>query len=175
MGNAFDSLNEEQIRRLNALVETLETSSFDFLQLEVGDLKVTIGKGQMPASGGWAPNGPTTSPVAVAPPPVAAPAIAAPASAPSSPQRPADDTVEPGTVAVVAPLLGRFYAQPEPGAPPFVTVGSQVTESTTVALIEVMKTFNSVSAGVSGVVTAVCVQDSQMVEYGQVLYRIRPA
>jgi acetyl-CoA carboxylase biotin carboxyl carrier protein len=79
-----------------------------------------------------------------------------------------------GTVEIVAPLLGRFYAQPEPGAPPFVTVGAAVTEETTVGLIEVMKTFHAVPAGVNGVVTEICVQDAQFIEYGQVLFRVRP-
>jgi biotin carboxyl carrier protein len=49
-----------------------------------------------------------------------------------------------------------------------------VTGETTVGLIEVMKTFNAVSAGISGVVTEICVQDAQLVEYGDVLIRIRP-
>ena len=79
------------------------------------------------------------------------------------------------TVAIVAPLLGRFYMQPEPGAAPFVSIGSQVTETTTVGLIEVMKTFNAVSAGVCGVVTEICVQDAQLIEYEQVLFRVRLA
>jgi acetyl-CoA carboxylase biotin carboxyl carrier protein len=71
-------------------------------------------------------------------------------------------------------LLGRFYSQPEPGAAPFVTVGSDVNEDTTVGLIEVMKTFNAVRAGVSGTVTEICAQDAELVEYGQVLLRVRP-
>ena len=75
---------------------------------------------------------------------------------------------------VVAPLRGRFYARPEPGAPPFVSVGSEVTEDTTVGLIEVMKTFNAVRAGIGGVVTEICVQDAQLVEYGEVLFHVRP-
>jgi acetyl-CoA carboxylase biotin carboxyl carrier protein len=180
VGNTFDSLSDDEIRRVVALVETLEKSSFEFLQVEVGDLKVTIGKGQAPPTASAAPNVPTASPVAVAQRTAAVPAapaavIATPVGTPSSPERAADENAEPGTVAIVAPLLGRFYAQPEPGAPAFVSVGSEVTESTTVGLIEVMKTFNAVSAGVSGVVTEICVQDAQLVEYGQVLFRIRSA
>lgn len=183
MGNIFDSLSDDEIRRVVALVETLEKSSFEFLQVEVGDLKVTIGKGQAPPPAGAAPKVPSASPVAVARPSAAVPAvpavpaavIATPVGTPASPQRAADENAEPGTVAIVAPLLGRFYAQPEPGAPAFVSVGSEVTENTTVGLIEVMKTFNAVSAGVSGVVTEICVQDAQLVEYAQVLFRIRPA
>jgi acetyl-CoA carboxylase biotin carboxyl carrier protein len=56
-----------------------------------------------------------------------------------------------------------------------VTVGSQVNEDTTVALIEVMKTFNAIPAGRRGTIVEVCVQNAQMVEFAQVLFRIRPA
>jgi acetyl-CoA carboxylase biotin carboxyl carrier protein len=180
VGNKFASLSDDEIRQVIALVETLEKSSFDLLQVEVGDLKITLGTGHVPPTAGAAPNITTASPVAVAPPPAAVPAapaavISTPTGTPSAPQRAADEDAEPGTVAIAAPLLGRFYAQPEPGAPPFVVAGYEVTESTTVGLIEVMKTFNAVSAGVSGVVTEICVRDAQLVEYGQVLLRIRPA
>jgi biotin carboxyl carrier protein len=70
--------------------------------------------------------------------------------------------------------MGMFYAQPEPGAPSFVTVGSTVNEDTTVALVEVMKTFNAVSAGVRGKVVEICAQNAQLVEFGQVLFRVVP-
>jgi acetyl-CoA carboxylase biotin carboxyl carrier protein len=71
--------------------------------------------------------------------------------------------------------MGMFYPQPEPGSPPFVSLGSQVKEDTTVCLIEVMKTFNAMTAGVKGVITEICVQNAQLVEYGQVLFRVRPS
>jgi acetyl-CoA carboxylase biotin carboxyl carrier protein len=69
---------------------------------------------------------------------------------------------------------GRFYAQPEPGTAPFVALGAMAREDTMVALIEVMKVFNTVPAGVSGVVTEICVQDAEIIEYGQVMFRVRP-
>lgn len=70
--------------------------------------------------------------------------------------------------------MGRFYAKPDPGAAPFVTIGDEVNEDTTVALIEVMKVFNAVPAGIRGVVTEICVQDTEIIEYGQVIFRVRP-
>jgi acetyl-CoA carboxylase biotin carboxyl carrier protein len=72
-------------------------------------------------------------------------------------------------------IMGMFYSQPEPGSPPFVSIGAEVEEDTTVCLIEVMKTFNAMTAGVKGVITEVCVKNAQLVEYGQVLFRIRPS
>ena len=183
--NDFGSLSEEEIQQIVKLVETLEHSSFDFLRLELGDLKLTIGKGN------WTPDAAAataaaTAPVAV-PPRAAAPAAPAPAAGPTAAgagaataaeapapvgsAHPADD----GTVVISAPIVGRFYARPEPGAPPFVTVGAEVDEDTTVGLIEVMKVFNAVRAGVGGVITEMCVQDAQFIEFGQPLFRVRPS
>lgn len=82
--------------------------------------------------------------------------------------------MEDGTVAIIAPMMGRFYAQSEPGADPFVTVGAEVIEDSTVALIEVMKMYTTVPAGLNGVVTEICVENEEIIEYGQVLFRVRP-
>ena len=75
---------------------------------------------------------------------------------------------------MTAPLLGTFYVAPEPGAPPFVQIGQQITEDTTCGLIEVMKVFNSVRAAVKGTVVEVVVQNGQFVEYGQTLFLVKP-
>lgn len=180
MSNTFDSLSDEDVRQIALLVETLDRSTFDYLQVDVGDLKVTIGKGtQVPgmAAAPAAP-APAASP-SVAAPPVKAPEAAS-AAAPAAPPAPAQadtrkDTAQDGTVTIVAPLMGRFYAKPEPGAAPFVSVGAEVNPDSTVGLIEVMKVFTAVRAGVSGVVTEICVQDAEFIEYGHVLFRVRPA
>ena len=71
--------------------------------------------------------------------------------------------------AVVSPMVGVVYLAPEPGAPPFITVGQQVTAGQTVLLIEAMKTFNQIKAPKSGTVTQILVQNSAPVEYGEAL------
>lgn len=171
MSNTFDLLSENEVRQITCLVETLDQSTFDFLQLELGDMKLTIGKGNAPPAAAVQAAAPVATtlaaPLAV-PAPVPAPAPAAPVQAAKN------DPAQEGTVAVVAPIMGRYYAKPEPGAAPFVTLGAKVDADATVGLIEVMKVFNAVRAGVSGVVTEICVQDAQFIEYGQVLVRIRP-
>ncbi len=159
------TLSDEDVRQIALLVEILDRSTFDYLQVELGDLKVTLGKGAPPDAS--AANG---APTLAAAEPFAAPAAPAPAPAAGRIESPAQE----GTVAVVAPMLGRFYSSPEPGAPPFVRVGAQVGSDSTVALIEVMKVFTAVRAGVHGVVTEVCAQNEQYIEYGQILFRIRP-
>ena len=80
-----------------------------------------------------------------------------------------------GMTAVTAPNLGTFYSAPKPGAPPYVEVGQNVSAETEVCLIEVMKLFTPVKAGVSGVIREICVSDGQMVEYEQLLIVIEPS
>lgn len=175
MSNTFDSLSDDEVRQIALLVETLDRSSFDFLQLDVGNLKVTIGKGNAPPVLTMGAAAPAAAPAA---PQVAAPAVnpvPAPAAAASAQAAPTDSPAQDGTVAIVTPMMGRFYAKPEPGAAPFVSVGAEVNADTTVGLVEVMKVFTAVRAGVSGVITEICVQDAEFIEYGHVLFRVRPA
>jgi acetyl-CoA carboxylase biotin carboxyl carrier protein len=168
----LSSLNEEHVRQLGRIIEALERSTFDFLQVEIGDLKVTVGKGNIPVPEAATP--PAQSVVAVSPAPVLQQSLAA-AQATSAAHQPRPSvSSHQGAIEIKSPIMGMFYAQPEPGAPSFVTVGSTVNEDTTVALVEVMKTFNAVSAGVSGKVVEICAQNAQLVEFGQVLFRVVP-
>jgi acetyl-CoA carboxylase biotin carboxyl carrier protein len=170
------ALSDADVEQVLRLVESLERSGFDYLEVQVGDLKVTIGKGEPPAPAAVAPAAlpapaPLAAPAAVVP---AAPVPAAPVPAAPVAAAPVAAAPAPGLLEITAPTMGIFYAQPEPGKPPFVTVGAVVEETTTVALVEVMKTFHAVSAGVRGTIVEVCVADAGLVEFGQVLYRVRP-
>ena len=80
-----------------------------------------------------------------------------------------------GLVAVVAPLFGIFYRRPAPDEPPFVEPGTTVDPDTTVAIVEVMKLMNQVTAGTNGTVVAACVEDGSVVEEGQPLFLVRPS
>jgi acetyl-CoA carboxylase biotin carboxyl carrier protein len=171
--DALRSLTDDEVRQIGLIIESLDRSTFDFIQLEFGDVKLTIGKG-LPPTVIAAPQA-APAPSVAAPIPVSTASPTPPVTPPAAVGKSSAKTVgEPGDVEIVAPLLGRFYAQSEPGAPPFVSVGSEVTEDTTVGLIEVMKTFNAMRAGINGVVTEICVQDAQLVEYGEALFRVRP-
>ncbi len=96
--------------------------------------------------------------------PAAAPAAAAPAAAPAPAAESADPADHPG--AVTSPMVGTVYMQPEPGAPPFVTVGAQVKEGDTILIIEAMKTMNHIPAPKAGTVKRILVEDGAAVEYG---------
>jgi acetyl-CoA carboxylase biotin carboxyl carrier protein len=173
----LSSLKEEDVQQLARIIESLEQSAFDYLQLQVGDMKVTIGKGNVPVAGAPAFAAPASAAPAYAPPPAAAqpaPVQSAPTTA-AQPRRAAAGPTPAGMVDIKSEIMGMFYAQPEPGAPAFVTIGAEVKEDTTICLVEVMKTFNAIPAGVRGVITEICVENAQLVEYGQVLFRVRPA
>ena len=150
------------------ILKLIDESKFDYFQLEVGELKITVSKGEPIPIAGAAPVAAApgvASPPAAAPTPAAAPAVA-PAAKPAA--------IPAGMTAVTAPILGTFYVAPEPGAPPFVKVGQQVTEDTTCGLIEVMKVFNSVRAAVKGTIVEVVAQNGQFVEFGQALFIVKP-
>jgi acetyl-CoA carboxylase biotin carboxyl carrier protein len=75
---------------------------------------------------------------------------------------------------IKSPMVGTFYKSPEPGADPYVKVGSRVTTGQTVCIIEAMKIMNEIEAELGGVVREVLVDDTQPVEFGQVLFRVDP-
>jgi acetyl-CoA carboxylase biotin carboxyl carrier protein len=173
VSDGLSALKEEDVQRLVRLIESLESSTFDYMQLQVGDMKVTIGKGAVPMSAPAvaAPDAPA---YAAPPRPVSGAAAAPPVQTAPSSKR-AGNAAPAGTIEIKSQIMGMFYPQPEPGSPPFVSIGAEVKEDTTVCLIEVMKTFNAMTAGVKGVITEICVENAQMVEYGQVLFRVRPS
>lgn len=102
--------------------------------------------------------------------PVSGAAPVVPASGISESSSPAGS----GFKEIRSPMVGTFYAQPEPGAEPYVRAGSRVTSGQTVCIIEAMKIMNEIEAEVTGVVREVLVDDASPVEYGQALFRVDP-
>ena len=76
--------------------------------------------------------------------------------------------------AVLSPMVGVVYLSPEPGAPPFITVGQSVEAGQTLLLIEAMKTFNQIKAPHAGTVTRILIASGSPVEYGEALLVIEP-
>jgi acetyl-CoA carboxylase biotin carboxyl carrier protein len=106
--------------------------------------------------------------------------VAEPAARPSTTApEPRDDPEPPevtdvdGAITIDSPMLGTFYRAPDPGAKPFVDVGSEVEPDTIVCIIEVMKMMNSIPAGIAGTVVEVCTENAQLVEFGEPLFRVR--
>lgn len=82
--------------------------------------------------------------------------------------------VEDGRAIIKSPMVGTFYATPDPESSPFVSVGSPVEPDTVVCIIEAMKVFNEIKSETSGTIEAVLVSSGQPVEYGQALFRVAP-
>ena len=153
-------LTADDVRRI---LELIDDSHYGEMRLEIGDLRLYVRKSGEPAA--LAPNG-------VAPAARDEPAPAPePAAAPAAADDPAGDD---GLTYVTAPMVGMFYRSPAPDQPPFVEPGDTVAAGDAVGIIEVMKLFNSITAGVAGRVKEVLVENGVMVEYGQRLLAIEP-
>ncbi|WP_166821835.1 acetyl-CoA carboxylase biotin carboxyl carrier protein [Thalassoroseus pseudoceratinae] len=113
-----------------------------------------------------------TTPAAFATP-APAPAAPAPTPAASAPAAGEAEPAKPGMV-IKAEAVGTFYTAASPDDPPFVQVGSRVEPDTTVCLIEAMKVFNQIPAGLSGTIAEVLVENGEAVEYGTPLFRVTP-
>jgi acetyl-CoA carboxylase biotin carboxyl carrier protein len=114
------------------------------------------------------------NPTSYAAPPALAPAVpAVPGAAPA----PSGGAMTPASSAlkdIKSPMVGTYYKAPEPGADPYVKVGSRVAVGQTVCIIEAMKIMNEIEAEVAGVIREVLVDDTQPVEFGTVLFRVDP-
>ena len=102
----------------------------------------------------------------------AAPAAPAPPVATSPAPSPVEDDAN--LVKVVSPMVGTFYRATSPDAPPFVDVGSQVQPGQTLCIIEAMKIMNEIESDVDGEIVQIHAANGQPVEFGELLFRIRP-
>ncbi len=75
---------------------------------------------------------------------------------------------------IKSPMVGTFYARPEPGADPYVREGSRISVGQTLCIIEAMKIMNPLDAEIAGTIREIAVEDAQPVEFGQVLFRVDP-
>ena len=96
----------------------------------------------------------------------------APAVVPETPPPPAEDDTE--LVEIASPMVGTFYAAPDPNSSPFITVGQQIQVGMVVCILEAMKVFNEIKAEVAGTIERILVKDAEPVEYGQPLFLVRP-
>lgn len=159
-------LTQDDVIHILKLIDEAPMGRFS---LQVGDLKLEVAKGTADRPLAQPPMQSIPPPaVAVAEKLPAASTVAA--SAASGQSTPATE----GLTAIKAPLLGIFYRRPQPGVPVYVEEGAMVEEDTTVALIEVMKLFNPVKAGVRGRIVRCCVENGSLVEHGQDLFQVAP-
>lgn len=156
--NMTDTRRDADVAFIKALAELLQENDLTELQVkrdygEDDSLNVRVSRLSQTAV---AP----AAPVTVTAAPAAAPAAAATPAAPVSD----DPASHPGAVA--SPMVGTVYMQPEPNAPPFISIGSTVSEGDTLLIVEAMKTMNHIHAPRAGTVKRILVEDGAAVEYG---------
>ncbi|HPP53997.1 MAG TPA: acetyl-CoA carboxylase biotin carboxyl carrier protein [Thermoguttaceae bacterium] len=152
------------LRRIDRLLRLMEKHDVQEIELRRGAARVRIRRG-----------GQTAAP-AVEVRPVVAPTPAAPASpaAPAPSAAPTTPPAETSYLYVRSPMVGTFYAAPNPEAEPYVQPGDIVGPDTIVCIVEAMKVFNEIPAEVSGKIAAVLVENGAPVEYGQPLFKVEP-
>ncbi len=154
------------LKKIEQLLEIMKKNDLVELEVKSGDDKIVLKRAQ-----------PQSSQVTAVP--MMTPAVSAGAPVPTAPAGGAVPIESIGTkpsdlIEIKAPMVGTFYETPNPDAEPYVEVGSKVTPSTVVCIIEAMKVMNEIKAETEGTIAEVCIQSGQAVEYGTVLFRVKP-
>jgi acetyl-CoA carboxylase biotin carboxyl carrier protein len=150
------------VRRIRRLVELMKEHDLSEIDLREGEMRIQLRRGADPVVTGL-PMAPVAARPAAVPAAPAAEAPSAPAAAPASEEH----------IAVIkSPMVGPFYAAPDPDSKPYVHVGDHIGPDTTVCIVEAMKVFNQIPAELSGKVTAVLAENGQSVEFGQPLFKV---
>ncbi|WP_261844093.1 acetyl-CoA carboxylase biotin carboxyl carrier protein [Aliamphritea ceti] len=146
------------IRKVKKLIELLEESNINEIEIKEGEESVRISRGSNLVAAPVAAAPMAVAPVAAAPAP--APVAAAPVAAPAN------------NNALKSPMVGTFYRSPSPTSPAFIEVGSTVKVGDPICIVEAMKMMNQIEADKAGVVEAILVEDGQPVEFDQPLVNI---
>ena len=168
--NAGDAVADEtsnipspfDVRTIKYLVRLMGRYDLSEVDLREGDLRIRLRRGSQDLH---LPQVAVPAHALAAAPPVT--------SIPSPSAQPTEKPAKPGA-AIKSPTPGTFYTAASPDAKAFVEVGSRVTPTTVVCIIEAMKIFNEIQAECTGIITEICVQNQQPVEYGQVLFKVDP-
>jgi acetyl-CoA carboxylase biotin carboxyl carrier protein len=153
------------IRKVKKLIELLEESNIDELEIKEGEESVRISRN---SNRGYAPMMPMPAQYAAAPAPQAA--AAAPAAAESAPAAESSSKLR-GHI-IRSPMVGTFYRSPSPGSPSFAEVGKHVKVGDVICIVEAMKMMNQLESDKAGVIEAILVEDGQPIEFDQPLMTI---
>jgi len=166
-----NTLDLKQIRQIVLLMAENDLSYFHF---EQDGSKIELRRGSdFETAKNLLKYLPTSSGSAQAPA-YASPAGPAQIAASPSPSAPSAEVVaEPAGPAITSPMVGTFYLAAAPGEPPFIKIGDQVDENTTVCIIEAMKVMNEIKAEARGVVARLLAVDGKPVQYGQPLFELK--
>ncbi len=153
---------------LEKLLALLDDSEANTIEVKKGWWSTTMKVSKSPTGMG---GGPVTYQAASGANPASPASAASPAAegGEGAVEAPPSDYIE-----IQSPMVGTFFAQPEPGAEPYVRNGSRIKPGKTLCIIEAMKIMNPVESEVSGVIVETLVEDAQPIEFGQVLFRVDP-
>ena len=158
---------DEQLGKIKQIIEIMNEHNLVEVQIKQGEDEICVKKGQ--------PVVPGQPQIAVVPViGTGMPAVMTGAGTPSAQQPQAAAPQQENLSEIKSPLVGTFYAQPSPDSEPFIEVGSHVDAQTVVCIIEAMKVMNEIKAEVAGTIVEVVAVSGEAVEYGQVLFRVRP-
>ncbi len=156
------------------ILRIMDESDYGELHLRMGELKLDINKNGHPGAIHQEQALQISEPGNVPEPvqePVPPPPLDSASPKASETQEEADTA---GLVPIKSPMMGTFYRSPKPGDPAFVEEGQVVDEETTICIIEVMKLFSTIHAEMKGRIVKICANDSELVEFDQVLFLIEP-
>ena len=164
-----------EFKEIIELINTISDSKVTSFTIEEGDKKITI------KAGDKAPQ--VVAPQVVAMPAMApqamsmpmAPAVAAPqaAAVETTAAEVAEAKTDANVKTITSPLVGTFYAAPSPDDAPFVSVGDTVKKGQVIGIVEAMKLMNEIESEHDGVITEIMVNNGDMVEYGQILIKVK--
>ena len=155
------------LERIQELIKIMRDNDLVELEIKRGDEQICLKRAQPQVSAVAA------MPVIGAGAQQAAAAVSQRAGLPQGGQSAAQQSGQ-ELVEIKSPIVGTFYQTPSPDSEPYAQVGSHVEPQTVVCIIEAMKVMNEIKAETSGTIAEVCVANGQAVEYGQVLFRLRP-
>jgi len=158
--------NIVDLKDIKAIIDLMKKNSVTEFELEKQDFKIRLRRGSTNGDGGNVsyedPPSLSYAVSAIGAPPLPLTAVPLP--------QPASNEVE-----IKSPMIGTFYRAPSPESAAYVEVGTEVNVDTVVCIIEAMKVMNEIKAEAKGVITQVMIENAKPVEFGQPLFKIRPA
>ena len=137
------------LAEIQALIKTLDNSSIEKFEYECDEYRLSLKKGSSVV------------------------AVKAAQAEPVVEEEAADEADEKELIEITAPMVGTFYSAAEPGAEPFVKVGSKIDADSVICILEAMKLFTEVEADVSGEIVKILAKDGDLVEYGQPVFSVK--
>ncbi|WP_127585988.1 acetyl-CoA carboxylase biotin carboxyl carrier protein [Paenibacillus koleovorans] len=162
-----------KLSEIKELVKLIDQTSVSELEIENEGTRLFIRKPGKTESV-VVTHAPAPTYVQAAPQAVPAVDAAAPAAAVSAPAAPAAAPSDAGLHTIKSPMVGTFYKASAPGSAPYVSIGDKVSEKTVVCIVEAMKLMNPIEAEIRGEIVDILVEDGQLVEYNQALFRVKP-